>query len=327
MESKTYSQKVDEWLFAKSGFHIIDFCRKFGYNPLDIKIMALDENDEKKSKTIINKDSELKSFYEDADKDDWTKRRKGKNRSYTAYFKELIKGWVLEDLIMAMLKEKGIDIEHNGHDADRRIKLGVNVTQESDFSIKVGNVVRRIELSVDKCHFLEERGFLEKRAPALRKVWERKEIWLAYDYMKGKYILVDFATEKVRLHLRNHDTVKATWSKKVHRYILSENNKKLRDDKLLAAEIISVVGCSIDGKEQPPLEEIKDFESPNQMDEEKETSADKISPKERACENQKADAPMNTTTVNQLTPEMSSLPEQVDDELPPDYDYGDGDFV
>ena len=263
MESKTYSEKVDEWLFSKSGCHIIDFCRKFGYYPIAQKIMELDEHDEKKSKAIMSKDSELKALYISASKDDFTISRKGKNRSFTGYFKHIITGWVVEDLVMTMLKEQGIDIVHNGHDENRKICIGKkDVTQDADFRITVGNVVRKIELTGDYNNVLCERGFIEKRAPSLIKTWRDKGIWLYRDLSHGKYVLVDFATEKVKLHLRNHNTISADWSKDVHRYVLEENGKKIRDEKLLAAEIISVVGCSIDGKEQPQIDEVIDEDSP-----------------------------------------------------------------
>ena len=264
MESKTYSQKVDEWLFAKSGCHIIDFCRKFGYYPLAIKIMALDENDEKKSKAIMSKDAELKNHYIKCSKDPQSIARKGNNRSWTRYFKDLITGWVVEDLVMEMLKEQGIEIEHNGHDAKRRIAIGNDVTQDADFVIKVGKVSRQVELTNEFNQLLAKNGFIEKRVPALLNVWKEKGIWIYRDLMNGKYVLVDFATEHVKLHLRRHNNVQADWSKDVHRYVLAENGKKVRDDKLLSAEIISVVGCSIDGREQPKIEEIEDKDSPPQ---------------------------------------------------------------
>lgn len=264
MESKTYSQKVDEWLFAKSGCHAIDFCRKFGYYPLALKIMSLDENDEKKSKAIMAKDAELKSHYIKCSKDPQSIARKGNNRSWTRYFKDLITGWIVEDLVMEMLKEQGIEIEHNGHDSKRRIAIGNDVTQDSDFVIKVGNVSRKVELTNEFNHLLERKGFIEKRVPALLNVWKEKGIWIYRDLTNGKYVLVDFATEKVKLHLRRHNNVREDWAKDVHRYVLSENGKKVRDDKLLVAEIISVVGCSIDGREQPKIEEIEDKDSPPQ---------------------------------------------------------------
>ena len=264
MESKTYSQKVDEWLFAKSGCHIIDFCRKFGYYNLALKIMTLDESDEKKSKAIMSKDPELKALYIAASKDESTIARKGKNRSFTAYFKHVITGWVVEDLVMAMLKKQGIDIVNNGHDSNRKIAIGKDVTQDADFRITVGKNTRKIELTGEFNQILSQDGFIEKRAPALVHVWKEKGIWLYRDLMHGKYVLIDFATEKVKLHLRRHNNVLANWSKDVHRYVLSENGKKVRDDKLLAAELISVVGCSIKDKEQPKIEEVEDKDSPPQ---------------------------------------------------------------
>ena len=351
MESKTYSQKVDEWLFAKSGCHIIDFCRKFGYYPLAIKIMALDENDEKKSKAIMAKDAELKSHYITCSKDPQSIARKGNNRSWTRYFKDLITGWVVEDLVMEMLKEQGIEIEHNGHDAKRRIAIGNDVTQDADFVIKVGKVSRKVELTNEFNRILEKNGFIEKRVPALLNVWKEKGIWIYRDLMNGKYVLIDFATEPVKLHLRRHNNVLADWSKDVHRYVLAENGKKVRDDKLLAAEIISVVGCSIDGKEQPKIEEIADSDSPPQDYDiggvrRKKIALEKSSAKGEKVDSKQKESMSTRMTTREETPRAQKekakpiskpkdatspipTPPQEDEEeaLPADYDYGDGDFV
>ena len=351
MESKTYSQKVDEWLFAKSGCHIIDFCRKFGYYPLAIKIMALDENDEKKSKAIMSKDAELKSHYITCSKDPQSIARKGNNRSWTRYFKDLITGWVVEDLVMEMLKEQGIEIEHNGHDAKRRIAIGNDVTQDADFVIKVGKVSRKVELTNEFNRILEKNGFIEKRVPALLNVWKEKGIWIYRDLMNGRYVLVDFAIEPVKLHLRRHNNVQADWSKDVHRYVLTENGKKVRDDKLLAAEIISVVGCSINGREQPKIEEIVDSDSPPQDYDiggakRKKSTLEKTSTKgENVVAKQKESISPRMTTreeplrvqtektkpISKIKDSPSPIPqppqEEEEEELPTDYDYGDGDFV
>ena len=350
MESKTYSQKVDEWLFAKSGCHIIDFCRKFGYYNLALKIMSLDESDEKKSKAIMAKDAELKALYIAASKDESTIARKGKNRSFTAYFKHVITGWVVEDLVMAMLKKQGIDIINNGHDSNRRIAIGKDVTQDADFRITVGKNTRKIELTGEFNQTLSQDGFIEKRAPALVHVWKEKGIWLYRDLMHGKYVLIDFATEKVKLHLRRHNNVLANWSKDVHRYVLSENGKKVRDDKLLAAELISVVGCSIKDKEQPSLDEIVDVDSPPQDYEiggtrkgKNVTLVSQIGsvgvdemPKKPIVEKKKEY--VKQSTVQETKSRVISKPkvskgqepppqQESEEELPVDYDYGDSDFV
>lgn len=350
MESKTYSQKVDEWLFAKSGCHIIDFCRKFGYYNLALKIMSLDESDEKKSKAIMAKDAELKALYIAASKDESTIARKGKNRSFTAYFKHVITGWVVEDLVMAMLKKQGIDIVNNGHDSNRKIAIGKDVTQDADFRITVGKNTRKIELTGEFNQILSQDGFIEKRAPALVHVWKEKGIWLYRDLMHGKYVLIDFATEKVKLHLRRHNNVLANWSKDVHRYVLSENGKKVRDDKLLAAELISVVGCSIKDKEQPSLDEIVDVDSPPQDYEiggtrkgKNVTPVSQIGsvgvdemPKKPIVEKKKEY--VKQSTVQETKSRVISKPkvskgqepppqQESEEELPVDYDYGDSDFV
>ena len=339
MESKTYSQKVDDWLFQKSGCHVIDFCRKFGYYSIAQKIMELDEHEEKKSKVIIYKDAELNQLYTAASKDEFTIRRKGQNRSFTGYFKHLITAWVVEDLVMMMLKEQGIDIVHNGHDENRKICIGKDVTQDADFRITVGNVVRKIELTGDYNDVLCDRGFIEKRAPSLIKTWRDKGIWLYRDLRHGKYVLVDFATEKVKLHLRNHNTISAGWSKDVHRYVLEENGKKIRDEKLLAAEIISVVGCSIDGKKQPQLDEVIDKDSPpiyfelggirKVVKSEEKQQLKPHKPKEEIKQKQPK-VESNTALLNQPTPTVS---DDYDDGSESDVDdwesvdLGDEDFV
>lgn len=350
MENKTYSQKVDEWLFAQSGCHLVDFCRKFGYYPTAIKIMSLDESDERKSKSIIAKDIDLKDLYIKCSKDPMSMARKGENRSWTRYFKDLITGWVVEDLVMEMLVEQGIEIVHNGHDAQRKIALGNDVTQESDFRIKVGDVVRNVELTNEFNHLLEQNGFIEKRAPALIKLWESKGIWIYRDLINGKYVLIDFATEEVKLHLRQHNNVMANWAKDVHRYILSENGKKVRDDRMLAAEIISVVGCSIDGKEQKQIIEIEDEDSPPQkfslggklrsptnkaiVETETKTSKSPIKNTIKSTpQSQNIANPPRHQEVKPLTPPSPSLDEDVLDDDGEDVesydgiDLGDGDFV
>ena len=89
-------------------------------------------------------------------------------------------------------------------------------------------------------------------------LWKEKSLWLYFDLPSGKYILVDFAIEPITLMLRWHEF----WNKDVHRYTLSDNGKKVRDDRLLSAELISVVGCDIKGKDQPKLKETIDVLSP-----------------------------------------------------------------
>ena len=257
----TYSQKIGSWIIDKTNSSLVDLCRRFGYPERETKIMSLDETDERKSKPIIKKDAGLVKLYIGCSKSSKAIARKGDNRSWTQYFKDLITGWILEDLSIEQFRSWGLDVKHHGKDAQRIIQIDGNVSQDADLKISVGDVSRDVELTNEFNPILSNEGFIEKRAPALFNLWKAKGIWIFRDVPRGKYVLVDFATERITLHLRNHNTA-SNWSKDVHRYVLSENEKKERDERMLAAEIISVVGCSIKEDNQPELQEIEDTDSP-----------------------------------------------------------------
>lgn len=343
MDTLTYSQKVGPWLLKQSGCSLQDYCIKFGYDPCLIKIMNLDENDEKKSKQIIARDKELKKLYIESANDKYATSRKGSNRSWTQYFKDLITGWILENIVVEMLRAQGIDARLNGADAKRVIRIGKNVSQEEDLLIRVGDVCRKVELIHELNPILEKEGFIEKRAPALFKLWQDKAILLYRDLSRGKYILVDFGSENVTLHLRHHNTVKNDFSKDVHRYVLSENGKMERDDRLLAPELISVVGCNIDGKEQPELIEIEDEDSPPQVftvggkfrekktnkavPVQKQVEKVVVEPKNTKVERKPEQPSVDTHTEQseELAPTEETEEEIVENQI--DIDYGDSDFV
>lgn len=336
----SYSKNVGEWLLAKSNCTLLDYCKKFGYYPLACKIMALDETNERSMKVAIARDSELKEHYIEFSKDQDAIKAKGENRSWTQYFQYLITGWIMEDLVMEMLRKQGIDITLNGRDAHRKILKGSNIRQTADFSIRVGDAERKVELTCEFNHYLEKDGFVEKRAPALYRLWEAKGIWIYRDIPREKYVLVDFATEKVKLHLRHHNTSKQEWTKDVHRYILAENGKIERDDRLLAPEIISIVGCSIEGKQQPQLIEIEDEDSPpityaiggvlKKNSQKKDASINEVritKPKEKKK--------IVIEEKTEVKPPMSEIKEDVDEEDEftninqgsEAIDFGDSDFV
>ena len=336
----SYSKNVGEWLLAKSNCTLIDYCKKFGYYSLACKIMALDETNERSMKVAIARDSELKEHYIEFSKDQDAIKARGENRSWTQYFQYLITGWIMEDLVMEMLRKQGIDITLNGRDAHRKILKGSNIRQTADFSIRVGDAERKVELTCEFNHYLEKAGFVEKRAPALYRLWEAKGLWIYRDIPREKYVLVDFATEKVKLHLRHHNTSKQEWTKDVHRYILAENGKIERDDRLLAPEIISIVGCSIEGKQQPQLIEIEDEDSPpmtyaiggvlKKNSQKKDTSVNEV-----RITKPKPEKKIVIEEKTEVKPPMPEIKEDVDEEDEfnnvnqgsEDIDFGDSDFV
>lgn len=264
-----YPEKVNRWLKSVSGCSLLDFCKKFGYYSTAIKVMRLRAvvNPETQKREdpwdAINKDSELKYLFGEFSKDSNAVSRKGGNRLWIEYFQDLTTGWVIEDLFLEHLRSSGIDIALNGRDQKRQYLIS-SVTQEADFRVTIGGIERKVEFSSEINNILEENGFMEKRAPALYSLWKKKCIWIFLDLLNGKYVLVDFAVEPIKLHLRAHNTTKCTWTKDVHRYWLAENNKLARPDKLLVAELLSLGGESIEDKEQPHLVEIEDEDSPPQ---------------------------------------------------------------
>ena len=259
MQSRPYSKKVNDWLISTSGCSIGDFCRKFGYPMRETRIVEeLDEEDEAKTKSIIRKDKEIMALWKSSIDNSNVKMRMGKNRSLTEFYKTLVTGWVIEDLVISMLKQNGIDVSHNGSDVNRDIDKANSVSQEPDIIVRVGDNTRTVELTCEFNDILKNDGYIEKRAPSLFNLWKKKSLWLYFDLPSGEYILVDYATEPVSLMLRWHEL----WSKDVHRYNLEDNGKKIRNDRLLFAELISVVGCGIEGKKQPTLNETIDKSSP-----------------------------------------------------------------
>lgn len=256
-EMQSYTHKVNEWLIENSGCSVLDYCIKFGYYDIAIKIMGFDDENKVQIQNSLKADESLKELYVKYSKNSRANVRKGKNRNWTTYFQDMITGWVLEDLVIEMFRRQGIDIHHNGTDNQRIIDIGDDVNQETDCVITVGNVKRNVELSNEFTTILEDKGYIEKRSPAIYKMWQDKSIWLYREFKSGNYVLIDFAIEPVKTHLRYHNL----WDKDVHRYVLQENNKKIRNDRLLAAELISICGCSIDDKEQPKFEEVIDDDS------------------------------------------------------------------
>lgn len=252
-----YSKKVNDWLEVNSGYTLLEYCKMLKYYPATIKIMELDDDNKKQIQAALKSDAELKDIYLSFDRESSARTRKG-NRTWTRFFQDIITGWVMEDLTIEMLRRQGIEIDHTGKDSQRRIYIGKTVSQASDCIVKVGDVKRRLELTNEFNSLMVQDGYIEKRAPALSNLWKAKAIWLYRELESGKYVLIDFATEKVITHFRHHQR----WGKDVQRYILAENGKRIRDDRLLAAELISVAGCGIEGVEQPKMEVLMDEGSP-----------------------------------------------------------------
>ena len=326
-KNPSYYRKGNDWLLTTSGCSVLDYCVKFGYYPIAIKIMGLDADNKEQIQSTLKADNELKQLYVKYSKNPSANERKGSGRNWTEYFQYMISGWVLEDLVMEMFRRQGIDIRHNGKDFKRVIDIGREVSQESDCVVTVGGVTRKVELSNELNTFLKNEGYIEKRAPAIYNLWSNKAIWLYRELKSGKYIIVDFATEKVTSHIRYHET----WKKDVNRYVLEENGKKVRDDRLIAAELISVVGCGIEEKEQPELTEVIDTDCPphewgkcGHRDKHRNERKEKVEEvKEKPAEPVVKETPIKANPVAAPKPELQTEPDPVPQEEQYEYDISD----
>ena len=262
-KENSYAWKIEKELWEKKQIYLADICAKLHYPDINCRIMRLDETvSPKEQQAAIKKDKEILALYLQFSKDGNANARKGANRSWTEYFKQLIVGGVEEDLFLLLLRKNGFKANRNGRDKNRIINLGAPINQNPDIVVGLGENSRKIELTNEYNNFLCEDGFIEKRCPAIINMWNDGVIWLYRDRKNKKYVLIDFANEKVKAHLRHHNTGSQAWSKDVHRYILSENDKVVRDDTNLISELTSIITAGVRKDGRPPLEEVEDTDSP-----------------------------------------------------------------
>lgn len=252
----SYAFKVDEILHSNCRCSLVDICKRLGYSQTLIDIISTNENDKK---SLIALSRKYKTMFLSFDADEKNNRQKGKNRTWTEYFKTLISGWVIEDIFSLWLSHKGLNISNTGTDAERKILLR-GVTNTADLKISKDGKERKLELVVEMNNILQESGFIEKRCPALIVCHREKSLYLHIDIKNRAYVLIDFASESVHLHLRHHNTA-ADWDKDVNRYVLEENGKKPRPLENLLSELEAALVIA-PPKEQPKLEETIDEDSP-----------------------------------------------------------------
>lgn len=342
MDTVSFSKKVDLWLYSKSECSLIDFSHKFGYHSLVQKILGLDESNEKKIKLSISNDAALKGLYLQFANDPITKEIKG-NRSYTESFKDLIAEWILDDLTVQMLKEQGIEIDFIGNTSKRELSVDVYRKHDSCFLISIGDNSRPVSFYNSFDSTMEHEGCIYINKATLKELYEKKSILIYRDLPRGKYCLVDFATEEVKIHhASNHESNNK--KENVYRYVLAENDKKERDDRILSAEIISLIGCKIGNDfQQPSLIEVDDAvaSSPNHKDTdahkprvkaEKSSTLGNKTEKKKAKKDAATQVEKTAESVKTLQADSISQKEteQLEEESLNDFsniDLGDDDFV
>ena len=317
---KTYEQKLNEWLEKETGntsVNAFSLCKRFGFPDTEIKVMQLDGYDDSRLQPVIDNDEDLKKLYDEARKSKNMVKRRG-NRTWTHYFKDLICGWIMEEAMKRYLMKCGIEVISNGADKKRQILIQ-NVTIKPDFMVRYGGGTRLLELTVEWSNILTEKNYIEKRDEgAFRTMQSYNAIWLFFDFPNDKYVIIDFAVEEIKGRLRWHQK----WGKNVERYILSENNKLVRETIKLEEELKNIVGTSLAGHVQPKLVIMDDPASPPHKENVKVVKNDMTRSNSFVLESKNGNIKNDNATL--LVTDQIRKNEEEDLLY---YDYGDGDFV
>lgn len=329
-----YFKHTNDFLLRETGHSIIDYARYYGYPETEVKILQLEGTDDKRLKPVIVKDADLKSLYCRMGKNQKAKQREvsdGK-RSWTAYFKQLVTGWIWENITFDYLANVcQFKVMSSGCDRERKI-LDNFVDQAPDFHVCYNGMQRNIELTVECNEVCARDKYIEKRCGTAFQTMREKgagTIWLYLDLLHKKYVLIDFAREVVVGIVRWHDLL----GKDVCRYNLEDHGKIPRDIGMLKAELQDCVGKSLEGNVQPPPDWRKDEKNPPH---DHDIIKGRIVRVERHVENHGVN---NVQQRRQASPivKKEPLPPRRKIEVPKeealvepvvaDIDYGDGDFV
>ena len=334
----SYAYKTDLWLRRNFKVSLVNLCAKLGYDETIMQIISTDENSKQAMVQLYNNN---KALFDSFNADKMSLKRRGANRTWTEYFKQVIAGWAFEDLFVLWLKSNGLEANIQGCDYHRELMVS-GVTNTPDIYITRDGVTRKIELIFDYSDYIIEPGFIEKRSPALLVDYNEKAIILDISLKNNLYVLVDTAIEDMKLHLRHHNTTYRPWDKDVNRYFFAENNKIARPldqmfdelwdcctDENLNGERGNLVE-EID-EDSPPTEykvggiRIEDGEAkepPKKETEKKEESEEKIQPQinenDAAQEQRTEEVP--TEDTNESNEEEEPLVESGEEE--DDEDYG-----
>lgn len=333
-EELPYFKHTNDFLLRETGNSIIDYARYYGYPETEVKILQLEGIDDKRLKPVIVKDADLKSLYCRMGKNQKAKTLKGPDgkRSWTAYFKQIVTGWIWENITTDYLENVcQFKVMSSGCDRERKI-LDNFIEQVPDFHVCYNGMERNIELTVECNEICARDKYIEKRCgTAFQTMREKGEgtIWLYLDLFQKKYVLTDFAREVVSGIVRWH----GHWGKDVCRYNLEDHGKIARDIGMLKDELQDCVGKSLKGNVQPPPDWRKDEKSPPH---DHDIINGRIVRIERTVDNPvvdnmqqrlqtppivKKDPPPPRRNIE--VPKEESLVEQGESDI----DYGDGDFV
>lgn len=253
LEKKWYADKVNKWMQDNHGISLMEFCTLMKYPERELEILSV-KRDKESMMALYRK---YKSLFDESQANELCKKRKGKNRTWTEYFQSVIAGWAMEDMLSLWLTKNGFEVGKSGDDRCRKLLVS-SITNAPDIIIgKSGHNKRKVELVFESEDYISKYGYIEKR---LRSLWDAHKagsVFLFIDISCNKYVIIDFALENIKLHLRHHKK----WDKDVHRYNLDENGKIPRQISMMIDELDAVCLSDMNG-ETPLFEEVEDKDSP-----------------------------------------------------------------
>lgn len=114
------------------------------------------------------------------------------NRSPVQYATDLVVNWLLEDLTSALLTKNEILNKLTGADSSREFLSEGNITSQSDFRIKVGDVVRNLEVVYDHTNYWFNNDRIDLRLNKHEHLKYQKSLLLGIDTQRLQAFVIDY---------------------------------------------------------------------------------------------------------------------------------------
>lgn len=183
----------DEFLQSHYSRSLLSVAQELGYSEQNLDILGGDFTNLGEKKRIYKKHKKL---FDDFLADE---RNIGlmDGRQVYEYFKDLISGWIGEDLLVKALNEYGFNASIANADRDRVIKTKhEGITGEPDIKIEYEGNVRYLKL-MDALSPVETFGQFDLRLAKAENQFNRKNLFLLHGLCDGKYVLIDFMRDNV----------------------------------------------------------------------------------------------------------------------------------
>lgn len=168
---------VREFLESKTGTDLESFVDESGWNEETELILSLLED---------SLDQDQTDYLEDRLGDlDHLKD----HRDVANYALELLRGWLVEDTLVYLLRGNGLIVYLTGKDSEREFLT--STTSEHDLEIDENGNIYRVELATDFSGFWQKNGLLDLRDNKYKKLKSRENSYLlGLDFSNQKFVLV-----------------------------------------------------------------------------------------------------------------------------------------